>query len=355
MSGQRDTIFEIAKNMKIDLDEGQKFISENLDKLAIDLEQKSKKFSFPFFNKSSDFKGLYIYGGVGRGKSMIMDIFFENIRLENKRRMHFHDFMKEVHSKIYSIGQKNKNIDPVQVFAKKFIEKTKLLCFDEMEIRDIADAMIIYRLFKSLFSLGLTLVTTSNQPPENLYKNGLHRDRFLPFIDLINFNMKVSQIKEGKDWRKSLLIGKKTWLSPINSSNKNVAQKIFNQLTKGFNLKEEEIIVSGRKIRIPNSAGGIAAFDFKDLCEKPLAASDYVELADKFKGFLINNIPSLGKNQNNESRRFIWLIDALYDRKCFLIATSEVDIKKLYTGTEWKFEFSRTISRLLEMSQVVEN
>ena len=121
MNGQRDTIFEIAKNMKIDLDEGQKFISENLDKLAIDLEQNSKKFSFPFFNKSSEFKGLYIYGGVGRGKSMIMDIFFENIRLEHKRRIHFHDFMKEVHSKIYFIGQKNKNIDPVQVFAKKFI------------------------------------------------------------------------------------------------------------------------------------------------------------------------------------------------------------------------------------------
>jgi len=355
VNGQRDTIFEIAKNMKLDLDEGQRIISENLDKLTTDLIQKSKKFSFPFFKNSSDFRGFYIYGGVGRGKSMIMDIFFENIRLEKKRRIHFHDFMKEVHSKIYSIGQKNKKIDPVQVFARQFVEKSKLLCFDEMEIRDIADAMIIYRLFKSLFSMGLILVTTSNQPPENLYKNGLHRDRFLPFIDLINQNMKVSQIKEGKDWRKSLLTGKKTWLNPINSSNTKIAQKIFEQLTKGFNVKEDQIIVSGRKIKIPNSAGGIAAFDFKDLCEKPLAASDYVELADKYKGFLINNIPSLGENQNNESRRFMWLIDALYDRKCFLIATSEVDIKKLYTGTEWKFEFSRTISRLLEMSQVKEN
>ena len=350
MNGQRDTIFEIAKNMKIDLDEGQKFISENLDKLAIDLEQKSKKFSFPFFNRSNDFKGLYIYGGVGRGKSMIMDIFFENIRLENKRRMHFHDFMKEVHSKIYSIGQKNKNIDPVQVFAKKFIEKTKLLCFDEMEIRDIADAMIIYRLFKSLFSLGLTLVTTSNQPPENLYKNGLHRDRFLPFIDLINFNMKVSQIKEGKDWRKSLLIGKKTWLNPINSSNKNIAQKTFNQLTKGFNVKEDEIIVSGRKIRIPNSAGGIAAFDFKDLCEKKLAARDYIEVGARYRGLVIDNIPVLNDEKRNESRRFIWLIDALYESKCFIICNAAMPIEKIYTGNDWKFEFDRTRSRLLELT-----
>ena len=224
-----------------------------------------------------------------------------------------------------------------------------------MEIRDIADAMIIYRLFKSLFSKGLVLVTTSNQPPENLYKNGLHRDRFLPFIDLININMKVSKISEGKDWRKYSLIGKKTWLNPINSKNDEEVDKIFNQLTKGFNVKENTIMVSGRKIKIPKSAGGIAVFNFKDLCEQPLAASDYVELADKYKGFLIKNVPKLGEKQNNESRRFIWLIDALYDRKCFLIATSEVDIKKLYTGTEWKFEFSRTISRLLEMSQVVEN
>ena len=355
MSGQRDTIFEIAKNMKIDLDEGQKSISENLDKLVIDLEQKSKRFSFQFFNKSNKFKGLYIYGGVGRGKSMIMDIFFENIQLTSKRRLHFHDFMKEVHSEIYYIGQDNKNIDPIEIFSKKFTENTSLLCFDEMEIRDIADAMIIYRLFKSLFSKGLVLVTTSNQPPENLYKNGLHRDRFLPFIDLININMNVSKISEGKDWRKSSLIGKKTWLNPINSENTEEVDKIFNQLTKGFNVKEDTIIVSGRKIKIPETAGGIAVFNFKDLCEQPLAASDYVELADKYKGFLIKNIPKLGEKQNNESRRFMWLIDALYDRKCFLIATSEVDIKRIYTGNEWKFEFSRTISRLLEMSQLVEN
>ena len=349
------SIFEIVKKKNITLDDGQAEISYKLDKLTNNLKKLQNQSIFKFFKNSHNIQGIYIYGGVGRGKSMIMDIFFENIQLTNKRRLHFHDFMKEVHSEIYSIGQDNKNIDPIEIFSKQFTENTSLLCFDEMEIRDIADAMIIYRLFKSLFSKGLVLVTTSNQPPENLYKNGLHRDRFLPFIDLINFNMEVSQIKEGKDWRKSLLIGKKTWLNPINSKNDEEVDKIFNQLTKGFNVKENTIMVSGRKIKIPKSAGGIAVFNFKDLCEQPLAASDYVELADKYKGFLIKNVPKLGEKQNNESRRFIWLIDALYDRKCFLIATSEVDIKKLYTGTEWKFEFSRTISRLLEMSQVVEN
>ena len=349
------SIFEIVKKKNITLDDGQAEISYKLDKLTNNLKKLQNQSIFKFFKNSHNIQGIYIYGGVGRGKSMIMDIFFENIQLTNKRRLHFHDFMKEVHSEIYSIGQDNKNIDPIEIFSKQFTENTSLLCFDEMEIRDIADAMIIYRLFKSLFSKGLVLVTTSNQPPENLYKNGLHRDRFLPFIDLININMKVSKISEGKDWRKYSLIGKKTWLNPINSKNDEEVDKIFNQLTKGFNVKENTIMVSGRKIKIPKSAGGIAVFNFKDLCEQPLAASDYVELADKYKGFLIKNVPKLGEKQNNESRRFIWLIDALYDRKCFLIATSEVDIKKLYTGTEWKFEFSRTISRLLEMSQVVEN
>ncbi len=355
MINLESSIFEIAKDMNITLDKGQTEISSQLDILRNDIKTHQNKSIFKLFKNPLNLKGIYIYGGVGRGKSMIMDIFFENIKLTNKRRMHFHDFMKEVHSQIYSIGQENKNIDPIEVFSKKFTENTRLLCFDEMEIRDIADAMIIYRLFKSLFFKGLILVTTSNQPPENLYKNGLHRDRFLPFIDLINLNMKVFQISKGKDWRKSLLIGKKTWLNPINSKNSEKVKKIFNQLTKGFTVKEDTIIVSGRKIKIPETAGGIAVFNFKDLCEQPLAASDYVELADKYKGFLIKNIPKLGEKQNNESRRFMWLIDALYDRKCFLIATSEVDIKRIYTGNEWKFEFSRTISRLLEMSQLVEN
>ena len=352
MTSLEPSIFEIVKKKNIILDDGQAEISYQLDKLTNNLKKTRNKSIFKIFSNQSNLKGIYIYGGVGRGKSMIMDIFFENVQITNKRRLHFHDFMKEVHSEIYYIGQDNKNIDPIEIFSKKFTENTSLLCFDEMEIRDIADAMIIYRLFKSLFSKGLVLVTTSNQPPENLYKNGLHRDRFLPFIDLININMNVSKISEGKDWRKSSLIGKKTWLNPINSENSREVDKIFNQLTKGFNVKQDIIIVSGRKIKIPKSAGGIAVFDFKQLCEQPLAASDYVELADKYKGFLIKNVPKLGEKQNNESRRFIWLIDALYDRKCFLIATSEVDIQKLYFGTEWKFEFNRTISRLLEMSQV---
>ena len=161
-------------------------------------------------------------------------------------------------------------------------------------------------------------------------------------------------MRSGKDWRKSFLHGKKTWLYPNNISNKKKIFSIFQHLTKGFETYEDEIVVSGRKIKIPNTSGGVAVFDFKDLCNIPLAATDYINLADKYKGFLITNIPMLDNNKNNESRRFIWLIDALYDRRCFLLATAEEEIENLYKGTEWSFEFNRTSSRLIEMSQVDE-
>ena len=180
MSGQRDTIFEIAKNMKIDLDEGQKSISENLDKLAIDLEQKSKKFSFLFFNKSNEFKGLYIYGGVGRGKSMLMDLFFQNVEYKYKKRTHFHNFMSEAHDLIHEL-RKDSNIENIPDYAAEIISKeTKLLCFDEMELRDIADAMVLHRLFTGLWNRGVIIVATSNRPPKMLYDKGLHRDRVIP-------------------------------------------------------------------------------------------------------------------------------------------------------------------------------
>ena len=352
MSDQRDIIFEIAKNMKIDLDEGQKSISENLDKLAIDLEQKSKKFSFPFFNKSNEFKGLYIHGGVGRGKSMIMDIFFENIRLEKKRRIHFHDFMKEVHQRILEKSKIEKNKDCVLLVGQDLARSAKLLCFDEMEVRDIADAMILSRLFNVMFSYGTTLVTTSNQPPTGLYKNGLHRDRILPFIENLKLKTEIIEIQNGDDWRERSLSGNKVWLNPINKENKKKIDNIFLKLSLGFVKQSETIEISGRTIFIPQVAAGIAKIDFDDLCNKPLAASDYIEIGQRYKGIIIENIPVLDDKSRNETRRFIWLIDALYDKNCFLIANAETDFRKIYQGEEWEFEFQRTISRIVEMSQV---
>tara|TARA_B100000131_G_scaffold314837_2_gene352298 strand:- start:1526 stop:2587 length:1062 start_codon:yes stop_codon:yes gene_type:complete len=346
------SIEDVAHSLNIQLDSGQIRTSKVLDQLSKEIKLNSSNSLLNFFSKTKKTKGVYLYGGVGRGKSMMMDIFFHNIKFEKKRRLHFHDFMKEIHNEIFVTGKKNTDEDPVEIVANNFIKKTILLCFDEMEVKDIADAMILSRLFDKLFSKGLILISTSNQKPENLYKNGLHRERFLPFIKLLNEHMNVSEIEKGKDWRETFLKGKKTWLYPNNSENRKILNRFFDELTKGFIPISEKLQISGREVVIPSSAGGIAKFEFRDICEAHLAAADYIEIADKFKGILIYDIPRLDSTKNNESRRFMWLIDALYDRKCFILASADEEIKKIYVGNQWKFEFERTSSRLLEMSRI---
>ena len=352
MSQNIISIEYVAQSLNIQLDSGQIQTSKVLDQLNKEIKINSNNSLLNFFSKTKKIKGVYLYGGVGRGKSMIMDIFFQNVNFEKKRRLHFHDFMKEIHSEIFLTGKKNTNEDPVEIVANNFIKKTKLLCFDEMEVKDIADAMILNRLFDKLFLKGLILISTSNQKPENLYKNGLHRERFLPFIKLLNEHMNVSKIEKGKDWRETFLKGKKTWLYPNNSENRKILNRFFDELTRGFIPISEKLQISGREVVIPSSAGGIAKFEFRDICEAHLAAADYIEIADKFKGILIYDIPRLDSTKNNESRRFMWLIDALYDRKCFILANADEEIKKIYVGNQWKFEFERTSSRLLEMSRI---
>ncbi len=347
-----NSIEDVAQSININLDIGQVKAVKIFDQLTKEVKKNSGNSIINFFSKSRKIKGIYLYGGVGRGKSMLMDIFFQNLKFDKKRRLHFHDFMKEIHNKIFLAGKKNKNEDPVEVVASNFIKNTKLLCFDEMEVKDIADAMILNRLFEKLFSKGLILISTSNQMPENLYKNGLHRERFLPFIKLINSNMNVVKIEKGKDWRKVFLKGKKTWLYPHNQKNRKILNSFFVELTKGFSPVKEKLTISGREVMVPSSAGGVARFEFKDICEVALAASDYIEIADKYKGLLIYDIPLMDGNKNNQSRRFIWLIDALYDRKCFLLASAETEIENIYQGEQWKFEFDRTSSRLIEMSRM---
>jgi cell division protein ZapE len=260
--------------------------------------------------------------------------------------------MKEVHQRVLEKSKVERNKDCVLLVAKDLAKSAKLLCFDEMEVRDIADAMILSRLFEVMFEEGTILVTTSNQPPEGLYKNGLHRDRILPFIQNLKLKTDVVEIPVGADWRERSLSGNKLWLNPINDRNKDKINNIFLKLSIGFEKKPEQIEVSGRKILIPQVAAGIARIDFDDLCNRPLAASDYIEIALRYKGIIIDNIPILNDILRNETRRFIWLIDALYDKNCFLIANAEVKFKDLYQGNEWGFEFQRTISRITEMSQL---
>ena len=260
--------------------------------------------------------------------------------------------MKEVHKRILEKSKFKKNKDCVLLVGKDLAQTAKLLCFDEMEVRDIADAIILSRLFEVMFEEGTILVTTSNQPPDGLYKNGLHRDRILPFIQNLKLKTEVIEIPSGEDWRERSLSGNKLWLNPINEKNQHKINNIFMQLSAGFENKSENVEVSGRKIIIPQVAAGIAKIDFDDLCNKPLAASDYIEIALRYKGVIINNIPILNDILRNETRRFIWLIDALYDKNCFLIANAEVSFKDLYQGDEWDFEFQRTISRITEMSRL---
>ena len=344
----------IALKKSINLDKGQIVVSKYFDVLLREINNinKSSKILNIFSRKKTNIKGIYIFGGVGRGKSMIMDLFFQQVEIKNKRRLHFHDFMKEVHQRILEKSKIEKNKDSVLLVGKDLASSAKLLCFDEMEVKDIADAMILTRLFEVMFDEGTVLVTTSNQPPDGLYKNGLHRDRIIPFIENLKNKTDIIQISDGNDWRERSLCGNKVWLSPINKKNNEKINKIFQSLSLGFETRSENIEIAGRKVFIPQVAAGIARIDFDDLCNKPLAASDYIEIALRYKGIIIDNVPILNDTSHNETRRFIWLVDALYDKNCFLIANAEVQFKNLYQGEEWNFEFQRTISRITEMSQI---
>lgn len=345
----------IAKTKSINFDDGQLFVSKYFDSLLTKINTPShNKIIFKIFSNKNlkDIKGLYLHGGVGRGKSMMMDLFFQQINMKDKKRLHFHDFMKEVHQRILLKSQVEKHKDSVLLVAKDLAKSAKVLCFDEMEVKDIADAMILSRLFDVMFKEGTILITTSNQPPEGLYKNGLHRDRILPFIENLKLKTDIVHIPDGNDWRKRSLSGNKMWLYPLTKVNHKKINKIFESLSVGFEIRSETIEVSGRKLFIPEVAASIARIDFDDLCNKPLAASDYIELALRYKGIILDNIPILNDTLRNETRRFIWLIDALYDKNCFLIASAEKNFREVYQGEEWEFEFQRTISRITEMSQL---
>lgn len=345
----------IAKAKSINFDDGQLFVSKYFDSLLTKINTPShNKIIFKIFSNKNlkDIKGLYLHGGVGRGKSMMMDLFFQQINMKDKKRLHFHDFMKEVHQRILLKSQVEKHKDSVLLVAKDLAKSAKVLCFDEMEVKDIADAMILSRLFDVMFKEGTILITTSNQPPEGLYKNGLHRDRILPFIENLKLKTDIVHIPDGNDWRKRSLSGNKMWLYPLTKVNHKKINKIFESLSVGFEIRSETIEVSGRKLFIPEVAASIARIDFDDLCNKPLAASDYIELALRYKGIILDNIPILNDTLRNETRRFIWLIDALYDKNCFLIASAEKNFREVYQGEEWEFEFQRTISRITEMSQL---
>src|ERR1700742_47701 len=302
-------------------------------------------------------RGLYIHGEVGRGKTMLMDLFFQTSSVEHKRRAHFHEFMADVHERIYGFRQ---NIargeipdgDVIALTAESIFEQAWLLCFDEFHVTDIADAMILGRLFAKLFELGTVVVATSNVAPEDLYKGGLNRALFLPFIDQISAHMDVKRLDARTDFRLEKLAGVKMWLVPADDAASGALDKAWAKLTGKAPCKPRDISIKGRTLHVPCSSQGVARFAFADLCEKPLAASDYLRLARDYHTILVDRVPVMDYAERNAAKRFITLIDTLYDNAVKLMASASADPLSLYLATEGNEanEFKRTSSRLIEMS-----
>jgi len=302
-------------------------------------------------------RGLYVHGDVGRGKTMLMDLFFQQSPVEHKRRAHFHEFMADVHERIYGYRQsiargEIPDADVIALTASSIFEQAWLLCFDEFHVTDIADAMILGRLFARLFDLGTVLVATSNVAPEDLYKGGLNRSLFVPFIAQIQQRMKVLRLDARTDFRLEKLAGVKMWLVPADAAAAAALDRAWIKMTGSAPCKPRDIPIKGRALRVPCSAHGVARFCFADICEQPLAASDYLRLARDYHTIMIDRIPVMDYADRNAAKRFITLIDTLYDNGVKLMASAQADPQSLYLATEGNeaAEFKRTSSRLIEMS-----
>lgn len=301
-------------------------------------------------------KGLYLWGSVGRGKTMLMDLFFEASPVRRKRRVHFHAFMADVHARVHAWRQQKKlgavkGEDPITPIADALFEDAWLLCFDEFSVTDIADAMILGRLFTALFARGVVVIATSNVEPQRLYEGGLNRALFVPFISLLQQRMAVMQLDARTDFRLEKLSGAPVYHMPANDRAQQALDDAFKKLTGIATGPAGTLTVLGRAVNVPQSAHGVARFAFNELCGLPLGATDYLEIAREFHTVLIDAIPVMALDKRNEARRFIWLIDAFYDMHVKVIASAEAEPHLLYTATDGRevFEFERTASRLIEM------
>lgn len=331
-------------------DEAQSAVVPLLEKMQQDLElsQSPEKSIFNLFSKkkNSFVKGLYLWGGVGRGKSMLMDLFYEHSPVP-ARRVHFHAFMQEVQDGIHQAKQQHVQ-DSLQPVIDKISKDIKLLCFDEMQITDIADAMIVGRLFEALFERGVSIITTSNRVPKDLYKNGLNRQLFLPFIDLIEEKLHVHHIHSPTDYRQGRLAGSPVYFHPLNEKSMQCIEDIWHDL--GHKDAQPLMLkVKGRELQLPKFHNGVARASFWDLCAQMYGPADYLEIAKSVKILILENIPLLSRNNFNEVKRFVTLVDALYEAKVKLIVSAVDEPEKLYVEGAGVFEFERTASRLREM------
>lgn len=299
------------------------------------------------FRKAQDPpKGLYLWGGVGRGKSMLMDLFVETLNVP-ARRVHFHAFMQEMHAQMH-LERKKGTEDVIKPVARRVAESVRLLAFDEMQITDITDAMIVGRLFEQLFAAGCVVVTTSNRTPDDLYKDGLNRQLFLPFIELVKQRMEVRELASPRDHRQDKLAGAQVYFTPVDSQARAEIDRVWQALSDG-NEAPLVLHVQGRKVELPRFSNGVARARFFDLCGRPLGPADYLKLAETVRVLIIEDIPQLGRQNFNEAKRFVTLIDTLYEARVRLIVSAAAVPDMLYVEGVGAFEFDRTASRLTEM------
>lgn len=307
-------------------------------------EQRSNAFK-KLINRPDIPQGVYMHGGVGRGKSFLMDCFYNAVPLRRKTRLHFHEFMREVHRELADLQG---IVNPLDELGRRMAKRYRLICFDEFHVADITDAMILHRLLDALFKNGVGMVTTSNFHPDELYPNGLHRDRILPAIALLKANMQVISVDNGTDYRRRTMERVKLYHTPLGHTADAAMAHAFSQLAEAHD-ENPVLHIEAREIRSKRRAGGVVWFDFATLCGGPRSQNDYLELATQFHTVLLSDVPQMYVRHASEARRFTWLVDVLYDRRVKLIMSAAVSPEGLYTEGPLSHEFPRTISRLNEM------
>lgn len=347
----------------VDRDAAQERLARALDRLIEELcekriSAKSSSLGWLFAKRRGPqpVRGIYIHGGVGRGKTMLMDMFFELVPVRRKRRVHFNAFMADVHDRINKHRQalkrgETREDDPIPPVARALADEAWVLCFDEFSVTDIADAMILSRLFSALFSNGVVLVATSNVAPNDLYRDGLNRALFMPFIAVLKEHTEIFALDGSRDYRQDQLNGMPVYITPIDQAADRLMDKAWDAMTRGVPNGPEEIVVKGRHVAVPRASGRAARFTFHELCEVPLGARDYLAIAGRYDTIFIDRIPVLDDARRNEAKRLILLIDTLYDQGARLVVSAETSPSGLYVGKRGAeaFEFERTASRLTEM------
>ncbi len=294
--------------------------------------------------------GVYLHGGVGRGKSMLMDLFHDTVRVEKKRRVHFHDFMLDVHARLHARRRSHpREGEPLLPLAESLAAEAWLLCFDEFHVTNIADAMILGRLFDALFARGVVVVATSNWPPDRLYEGGLQRNLFVPFIERLKERVAVVPLEGHRDYRLDRLRELRVYWHPLGAAAREGLERLFATMTDGNAGEAETVHVGMRHLAVPRASHGAAWFGFEDLCGRALGAADYLALTERYHTIIVDDVPMLTPDKRNEARRFMTLVDALYERGTHLVVAAEAPPERLYPEGDGAFEFQRTVSRLNEM------